>query len=448
MQASQKIQSLIADAETQEAINLLMDLLKTSDTDLFQQVVLISGMYKKQKIDERIGVGFDKVVIARVNQSLLDIANELPENTLIPESQPSPKSVSASIEKRDISTHTYETDLKAAQVADSQGDYETVIAILSKYESTLDIEGIQTLAPCCLLDEINSKNYKKGLALIARGALQKDPMCLKIQAIYAYTDAETPEDFEQARTYFETALDILDEDDDEIRDLYFMLGSLLHSGQGTKPNEKLGISYLKQSAEKGKIEAMVLLMNIYYEGTETLEANTVEALKWAKKAAALDDMEAIFMIGLTYYNDDDFENAAEYFEKAAEADNIQAVFLYAYMLAEGNGVDKDVKTAIKLYKKGVAEGHAPSMSNLATLYFMGEDVPQDYNRAYNLYAQASDQELAIANFMLGRMFANGFGVQKDKTSAKQYFQLALEQGYEGAKVELDSLNSFWGGLFS
>jgi hypothetical protein len=84
MQASQKIQALIADAETQEAINLLMDILKTSDTDLFQQVVLISGMYKKQKIDERIGVGFDKVVVARVNQSLLDIANELPPNILIP----------------------------------------------------------------------------------------------------------------------------------------------------------------------------------------------------------------------------------------------------------------------------------------------------------------------------------------------------------------------------
>jgi TPR repeat protein len=448
MQASQKIQSLIADAETQEAINLLMDVLKTSDKDLYEQVILISAMYKKQKIDERIGVGFDKVVIARVNQSLLSIANELPENTLIPEPQILPVSVSASSENPVISIHSYETDLKAAQEADSQGDYETAVNILSKYESTLDIEGIKILGPSYLLDEINGKNYKKGLALIAKGAKQKDPMCLKIQAIYAYNDAETPEDFEQARAYFETALDILDEDDYEIKDLYFSLGCIYFYGQGLKKSEKTGLRYLKQSAEKGRVEAMVNLMNIYDGGTDTIEANTVEFLKWGEKAAKEGNIEALYGVGIVYYGDEDYESAAEYLEPAANAGNADAQITLGLMLMNGQGVEQDTKSAIKLYKKSAEQGNKLAQVNLGSLYLAGELVPQDYNKAYQLYTEASEQELGVANFMLGHMFANGLGFQKDKTKAKQYYLLALQQGYEGAKAELDSLNSFWGGLFS
>jgi TPR repeat protein len=448
MQASQKIQSLIADAETQEAINVLMDVLKTSDKDLFQQVVLISAMYKKQKIDERIGVGFDKVVIARVNQSLLDIANELPENTLIPEPQTIPIPVSASSEKRAISTNDYETALKTAQEADSQGDYETVVNILSKYESNLDIEGIKILGPSYLLDDINSKNYKKGLALIALGAQQKNALCLKIQALYAYNDAETPEEFEQARAYIEKTLDLIDEDDYEVKDLYFILGCLYFYGQGHKTNEKVGLRYLKQAAEKGRVEAMVKLMNIYDSGSDTIDANTVEFLKWGTKAANEGNVEALYCVGIIYYGDEDYERAAEYIKPAADADNADAQLAWGLMLMNGQGVKQDVKSAIKMYKKSAQQGHKLAQLNLGSLYLAGELIPQDYNKAYQLYTEASEQELGVANFMLGHMFANGLGFQKDKTKAKQYYLLALEQGYEGAKAELDSLNSFWGGLFS
>jgi uncharacterized protein len=312
----------------------------------------------------------------------------------------------------------------------------------------LDVEGIKILGPCYLLDEINGKNYKKGLALIAKGALKKDPLCLKIQAIYAYNDAETPEEFEQARVYIEKTLDLIDDDDYEIKDLYFSLGRIYFYGQGLKTNEKTGLRYLKQSAEKGRVEAMVALMNIYNCGADTIEASPIEFLKWGQKAANEGNEEAQYGVGIVYYGDEDYENAAEYLEPAAEAGNAGAQVAFGLMLMNGQGVKKDIKSAIKWYRKSADQDNRLAQVSLASLYFMGEVIPQDYSKAFDLYEKASEQGLGVASHGIGVMYKNGLGFGKNKDLAKKHFQLAVEQGYSESQAELDSLNSFWGGLFS
>ena len=55
------------------------------------------------------------------------------------------------------------------------------------------------------------------------------------------------------------------------------------------------------------------------------------------------------------------------------------------------------------------------------------------------YQQASHYHYSIASFMLGFMYDYGDGISKDLEKAKEYYQLALQEGYLEAQKELDKL---------
>jgi len=54
----------------------------------------------------------------------------------------------------------------------------------------------------------------------------------------------------------------------------------------------------------------------------------------------------------------------------------------------------------------------------------------------NYYKLAADQGYAIAQCNIGQCYFRGEGVQKDSDKAFHYFQLAANQGDEGAMAEL------------
>jgi uncharacterized protein len=303
------------------------------------------------------------------------------------------------------------------------------------------------LAGAYTLEEVDSSNFKKGMKLLKKGAEQNDLMCSKLLAMKTYSLAETPKEYEQARVYIDFLVKTLDADDPNLGDLYLMLGSMYMEGDGVSKNEKTGAKYFKLSAEHDKVEAMAILMNHYLDGTDDSEPNELEAMKWAKKAAENGSIEAIRFLGSNYYSEGDYENAAAYLSRTAEVGDVHSLLLYGYMLQTGEGVEKNEKEAVKLYRMGAEKNNPACMTNLANLYVNGTGVPVDYKKALDYYHKASEQEFGAANYMLGMMYKNGTGVEKNKALAKKYLQLAIDQDFESAQPELESLNSFWGGLF-
>ena len=59
--------------------------------------------------------------------------------------------------------------------------------------------------------------------------------------------------------------------------------------------------------------------------------------------------------------------------------------------------------------------------------------------AHQYYQQASNYHYSKASFMLGYMYHYGDGTSKDLKKAKEYYQLALQDGYLEAQKELDKL---------
>ena len=79
------------------------------------------------------------------------------------------------------------------------------------------------------------------------------------------------------------------------------------------------------------------------------------------------------------------------------------------------------------------QGDADAQNNLARMYALGRNVPQDYAEALKWVRMAAEQGHAAAQNSLGMMYFNGQGVAKDYVQAHMWYNLAAAQGHDAAK---------------
>jgi len=76
-------------------------------------------------------------------------------------------------------------------------------------------------------------------------------------------------------------------------------------------------------------------------------------------------------------------------------------------------VPQDDQKAAQLYRQAAEAGNLTAMSNLAVLYQNGRGVPQDHAGALRLYRKCAEAGSAVGQFNLGTMYHHGLGVPKD-----------------------------------
>lgn len=139
--------------------------------------------------------------------------------------------------------------------------------------------------------------------------------------------------------------------------------------------------------------------------------------------------------------------------------------------------DKDWTRARSLYEKASSTGHALARVNLGALYFSGEGGPRDESGAWKLFAEAAtkgdaiaaynsglmrfsqlqpgstDQEcvsfleqavvgkIAMAEYLLGIMYADGKGVSRDLQRGRQYLDLARSHGILAATPAIEKVDA-------
>lgn len=70
------------------------------------------------------------------------------------------------------------------------------------------------------------------------------------------------------------------------------------------------------------------------------------------------------------------------------------------------------------------------MFNLAVCYMNGEGVKKDMETAVTLYQQAADKGYALAINNLAWCYANGLGVKKDMKKASVLYQQYFSKGHQ------------------
>ena len=96
----------------------------------------------------------------------------------------------------------------------------------------------------------------------------------------------------------------------------------------------------------------------------------------------------------------------------------------------------DFQTALKEWKPLADQGHADAQYNLGLMYANGYGVVEDDAEAVRWLRLAADQGHAYAQYNLGLKYANGEGVVEDDAEAVRWYRLAADQGHAGAQVFL------------
>jgi len=91
---------------------------------------------------------------------------------------------------------------------------------------------------------------------------------------------------------------------------------------------------------------------------------------------------------------------------------------------------------IKRIKKLIGAGNAYAFFVLGGWYATGDGVPQDIEKANELYLRAGEFGCAEAYYNLGASYNNGRGVEMDKKKTKYYYELAAMGGSVHARHNL------------
>jgi TPR repeat protein len=103
--------------------------------------------------------------------------------------------------------------------------------------------------------------------------------------------------------------------------------------------------------------------------------------------------------------------------------------------AAGAYEQKDMATAVHIWKTWAAKGNAEARTLLGAMYWSGEGVPRDHKEAARLYLLAANQGYARAQNNIGFMLGFGEGIPPpDDVEAYKWLSLAIA-GYTAKNQE-------------
>jgi TPR repeat protein len=140
----------------------------------------------------------------------------------------------------------------------------------------------------------------------------------------------------------------------------------------------------------------------------------------------------------------DYKAAVRWFQKAAEQGNADAQIMLGNLYGNGRGVPLDYEAAVSWWRKAAEQGDASAQDALGSMYGNGQGVPLDYEAALSWYRKAAEQGNASAQYALGSMYGNGQGVPLDYKAAASWYWKAADQGNADAQYALGKMYADYG----
>ena len=122
----------------------------------------------------------------------------------------------------------------------------------------------------------------------------------------------------------------------------------------------------------------------------------IAGISWANSSYSSVSVEEAVENGNAYYygknHEKSYEEAAKWYEVAANAGDTDSMNKLASMYRTGKGVPKDYKKAVIWYRKAADAGDTNAMYHLSYLYRFGQGVPKDAEKANEWHQKAVDNE--------------------------------------------------------
>jgi localization factor PodJL len=149
-------------------------------------------------------------------------------------------------------------------------------------------------------------------------------------------------------------------------------------------------------------------------------------------AAAKGDPSAQFEVGSRLAQgkgtNQDFANALQWYQRAAQQGFAQAQYRVATFYERGLGAKLDVARAVVWYKRAAELGNVKAMHNLAVLSASSKSGAPDYATAAKWFTEAAERGLVDSQFNLAVLHESGLGVAKDMRQAYKWMTIAARAG--------------------
>lgn len=278
-------------------------------------------------------------------------------------------------------------------------------------------------------EELAASFMKRGVELGATGAKRR-------LARWYYDGVCVAQDYDKAERLMNEAAN----EDNEIAqwDLAFWY----QTGNGVDMDKQRAFELYKKSAENGFVYAQKDLADCYYNG-DGIEADLSLAVEWMERAADNDDDAAMESLGEWYHDDErirDYEKAFLWIKKAAAKDNVQAKYCLGVWLIQGNGIEEDCEQGFSYVRSAAEAGSIAAMEYLSRAYLNGWGTDPNPTEAVKWAEKASELGYGPASLLLADIYGKGQTVSRDANKELYYYKLSAAQGsIAGASIYGDSL---------
>lgn len=168
--------------------------------------------------------------------------------------------------------------------------------------------------------------------------------------------------------------------------------------------------------------------------------------EWYRRAAEADNHAAQYILGEMHVKGagvpKDFGQAARWFRRSADRGNLpRSQYALGLLYARGLGVAKSDVEALLWFQKAADQGHLSAVTQVGIFLLEGRGTRRDPERARQFLERAAEGEELNAQYTLGRMYERGDGVKKDLVEAMKWYILAAEQGHKQAIDKVEDLSA-------
>ena len=191
-------------------------------------------------------------------------------------------------------------------------------------------------------------------------------------------------------------------------------------------------------ADQGSGLAQRRLGDVYLNG-KGVPRDAAEAARWYARAAEKNDLQAIAQLGTLYQRGEgvrlDWKEAHRLLKQAAEGGNALAMREFAFMALDGRGQPANLTEALQWYRKAAEAGDASAMDMLGIIheYYL---QPPNLGEALRWYQRAADAGNVAAMYSLSTIYGDGRGVPQDKATEQAWLDKALAAGSGAAHQEM------------
>jgi len=154
-----------------------------------------------------------------------------------------------------------------------------------------------------------------------------------------------------------------------------------------------------------------------------------------KSKAQSGDPAAQFILGRQYEHDGNYQEAMEWYRKAADQNYSLAQSALGSLYQGGRGVPHNFGEALRWYRSAVAQNDPIAENNLALMYSRGEGVSADTDQAAKLFQQSAEQGWPAGQANLAYLYSS-----KDLPKAYMWCALALAGGAQVCKRLLTEIS--------